>query len=421
VNNSDPGKEPAPPLVPFTQFLWKVASRCNLDCTYCFVYHLADQRWREQPKLMSEETARQTARRIREHLEAHDRRHVLVTFHGGEPMLAGAKRLARYLEIVDEELIRPGFVVRFSMQSNLTLFDEEIGDLLLKYGFTVGTSLDGPPEVNDRVRVDHRGRGSSAATERGLQLMTSPAYRDLFDGILCVIDPFSDPIAVLEHLRSFTPGLIDFLLPLGNHDRLPAGKGTEAGADAAPYGDWLIRSFDHWWSSGASPKIRIFDTIMGLACGHNSPVESLGLEVIDLVVVETNGDIEGLDSLKGTFEGATVLGFNVHQDSFDGAARHAMVKLRQIGIDQLCDTCRQCSVVKICGGGYLPHRYSAERGFDNPSVYCRDLENLIRHIYGSLESVVRAEAPPPIANIKPQPRKEPSSWQTSWTPSTSTT
>jgi uncharacterized protein len=399
VKQPDPGTEPATP-VPFTQFLWKIASRCNLDCTYCYVYHLADQRWREQPKFMSEKTARQTARRIREHLEAHDRRRLLITFHGGEPMLAGAKRMARYLEIIDEELISRGFQVRLSMQSNMTLFDEDIGDLLLKYGFSVGTSLDGPPEVNDRVRIDHQGRGSSEAFERGLRLAMSE-YSGLFDGFLCVIDPFSDPVAVLEHLRSFSPKQIDFLMPLGNHDRRPAGKGEEAGADAAPYGDWLIRSFDHWWNSGATPKIRIFESILRLACGLSSPVESLGLEVIDLVVVETNGDIEGLDSLKGTFEGATVLGFNVHQDSFDAAARHALVKLRQIGIDQLSDTCRRCPVVKICGGGYIPHRYSEDRGFDNPSVYCRDLENLIRHIYGSLELVMNPAPPPQVTAVEP--------------------
>jgi sulfatase maturation enzyme AslB (radical SAM superfamily) len=33
-----------------------------------------------------------------------------------------------------------------------------------------------------------------------------------------------------------------------------------------------------------------------------------------------------------------------------------------------------------CGGGYLPHRYSAARGFDNPSVWCADLLALFAHV-----------------------------------------
>jgi uncharacterized protein len=382
--------EPDSPLVPFHSYLWKVASRCNINCAYCYVYNLADQHWKLQPHFMSEETARQAARRIREHLEAHGKRNLLVTFHGGEPMLAGAARLARYLEIIDEEIVRHGFKAKFSMQSNLTLFSEEIGNVLLAHDVRVGTSLDGPPEVNDLMRVDHRGRPTSAAAERGLRLLMSPRYHRMFDGILCVINPFSDPVAVVDYLLSFSPPMIDFLYPLGNHDQRPAGK--EADKDVPLYGDWLIRAFDHWWSQGAKFKIRIFDSIMRLCCGLDSMVESLGLGVIDLVVVETNGDIEGLDSLKGTFDGATVLGYNVFRDDFDRAARHAMVKLRQSGMDQLCATCRECPVVQICGGGYIPHRYSEARGFDNPSVYCRDLEKLIRHIHGALKSVIAEPA-----------------------------
>ena len=29
--------------------LLKVASRCNLDCSYCYVYHMGDEAWRDQP------------------------------------------------------------------------------------------------------------------------------------------------------------------------------------------------------------------------------------------------------------------------------------------------------------------------------------------------------------------------------------
>lgn len=391
-----PASEPAP-LVPFHTFLWKVASRCNIDCTYCYVYHLADQRWRMQPRFMSEETATQTARRMREHLEAHDKTDLLITFHGGEALLVGVARMARYLEIIDEELRARGFRVHLSMQSNLTLFDEEMGDLLLEHGVTIGSSLDGPPEVNDLARVDHRGRPTSTEAERGIRLLASEKYRKMFGGILCVINADADPISVFDHLASFSPPMIDFLLPLGNHDRRPLGK--EVDQDATPYGDWLIAAFDHWWGLGGVQKVRIFESIMRLSCGYDSMVESLGLGLIDLVVVEANGEIEGLDSLKGTYDGATVLGYNVFDHQFDAAAQHAMVRFRQQGMDQLSATCRKCAVVKICGGGYIPHRYSAARGFDSPSVYCRDLEKLIRHIYGSVQSAVQPSDEAPLVAV----------------------
>jgi uncharacterized protein len=115
-------------------------------------------------------------------------------------------------------------------------------------------------------------------------------------------------------------------------------------------------------------------------------VESFGAEIIDLIVIETNGDIEGLDSLKSTYDGATSLGYNVYEHDFDTAARDTKVQFRQLGLNQLCETCRECPVVNVCGGGYIPHRYSEKNGFMNTSVYCRDLEKIIRHIHHALEA-----------------------------------
>jgi len=32
--------------------LVKAASRCNLDCSYCYVYNLGDDGWKDQPRRM---------------------------------------------------------------------------------------------------------------------------------------------------------------------------------------------------------------------------------------------------------------------------------------------------------------------------------------------------------------------------------
>src|SRR5580692_5031920 len=52
---------------PFREFIVKVHSRCDLSCDYCYMYEMADQSWRDQPRAMSEQTADVTARRIGEH------------------------------------------------------------------------------------------------------------------------------------------------------------------------------------------------------------------------------------------------------------------------------------------------------------------------------------------------------------------
>ena len=46
----------------------------------------------------------------------------------------------------------------------------------------------------------------------------------------------------------------------------------------------------------------------------------------------------------------------------------------------LCATCRSCPEITVCGGGYLPHRYSRMNGFDNPFIWCVDILKLIAHL-----------------------------------------
>src|ERR1700733_9245982 len=80
---------------PFQEFIVKVHSRCDLSCDYCYMYEMADQSWRDQPRAMSAETADLTARRIAEHARAHALDSVTLILHGGEPLLAGQDLITR--------------------------------------------------------------------------------------------------------------------------------------------------------------------------------------------------------------------------------------------------------------------------------------------------------------------------------------
>src|ERR1700677_2009639 len=79
------GHEP----VPFQQFILKVHSRCNLSCSYCYVYEMADKAWRNQPKRMASAISSKTVERIAEHVKQHGLSAVDVILHGGEPLLTG--------------------------------------------------------------------------------------------------------------------------------------------------------------------------------------------------------------------------------------------------------------------------------------------------------------------------------------------
>src|SRR5205823_5527800 len=105
-------------MVPFHTFLWKIASRCNLDCTYCYVYHGADERWRLQLNFMSEVTATQAASRVLEHCRKHNKTAASIVFHGGEPLLGGVAHLEMLTSVIRRTFEHSGIRLSVGMQSN---------------------------------------------------------------------------------------------------------------------------------------------------------------------------------------------------------------------------------------------------------------------------------------------------------------
>jgi uncharacterized protein len=153
------------------------------------------------------------------------------------------------------------------------------------------------------------------------------------------------------------------------------------GEGSTPYADWLITVFDHWFGEPTKVvNVRIFEEIMSLALGGRSRYESFGISMVNLIVIESDGTLEQVDSLKAAYDGAAATGLNVVDNSFDDALANPAVVARQIGLQGLCDECRSCRLATSCGGGLYPHRYLEGSGFRNRSVYCADLMKLIDHI-----------------------------------------
>jgi uncharacterized protein len=368
--------------IPFREFVVKVHSRCDLACDYCYMYEMADQSWRERPRRMSTETARQTAMRIGEHVRRHRIRSVALIMHGGEPLLAGRELIAELVGAT-RAAVGAGAQVDVRVQTNGVGLDNSYLRLFNELGIRVGVSLDGDAESHDRHRRFNSGRGSYAAVTDGLERLTKPTFRHLFSGLLCTIDLRNDPVATYKALAEFDPPKIDFLLPHGTWSSPPPGR--IPGASAAPYADWLIKIFDHWYSS-PSPGVRQFEDIMDLLLGADSSNEMLGLSPIRIAVIETDGAIELADNLKIAYHGAGMTGLHVASDPLDEALLLPGVVARQMGSRSLATQCRACDIRRVCGAGLYAHRYRPGTGFYNPSVYCPDLMKLIGHIHDTMRA-----------------------------------
>jgi uncharacterized protein len=381
---------------PIRDFILKVHSRCNLACDYCYMYEMADQGWRRQPRRMSRQVLEWAARRVSEHARTNRLSDVQVVLHGGEPLLAGAEHLRYAIETI-VAAAEPDVRVGFNVQTNGVLLDELFLDLFAEYGVSVGVSVDGDEEGHDLHRRRADGRGSYQAVRDGLERLTEPRYRHLFGGVLSTIELRNDPIVTYESLLGFEPPEMDFLLPHGNWDTPPPGRAPD---ESTPYGDWLIAIFDRWYAAEAGDvRIRLFSEIIRLLFGRMSASEAVGLSPVAVVVVETNGEIEQVDSLKSAYDGAAGTRLHVSRDPFDTVLSLPSVAARQIGRRALSAECLACAAHEVCGAGLYPHRYRSGTGFRNPSVYCRDLLKLITHIRDVVGHDLSVPVAEPVATV----------------------
>jgi len=362
--------------VPFREFVLKVHSRCDLACDYCYMYEMADQSWRTQPKRMSPAVAARTATRIAEHVRAHDLTEIALVLHGGEQLLAGPETIAGVVAAV-RDAVGPAVTVRATVQTNGVGLDERYLTLFGELGVHVGVSLDGGAQAQDRHRKFASGRGSYAAVSANLRLLGDDRFRHLFNGLLCVVDVGNDPVAAYQAMLEFGPPRIDFLLPHGTWDAPPPGRVTDD--PRTPYADWLITVFDRWYRDPRT-EVRLFAEIMRLLLGRPTTTESVGLAPASFLVIETDGAMAQVDTLRAAFQGATATGLHVDTDSFDDALMLPEIAARQLGYQGLSAQCQQCRIWRVCGGGLYVHRYRPGTGFANPSVYCPDLMRLIDHI-----------------------------------------
>lgn len=120
--------------------IFKVTRGCNLSCSYCYI----KEKEKYNSESMSLEVAQKTIQRLVFDKKKNDDKSVVnITFHGGEPTKVGKKKIYQISEYIHDTLNREKIPFELSMQSNLTLIDEEFAQILQKFGVSLGFSFDG--------------------------------------------------------------------------------------------------------------------------------------------------------------------------------------------------------------------------------------------------------------------------------------
>lgn len=131
-----------------------ISHACNLNCSYCFA---GQGNYQGESALMSFDVGKQALDFLIEN--SGKRRNLEVDFFGGEPLMnfEVVKKLVEYARSREAEAEKR---FRFTLTTNGVLLDEDVIDFACREMDNVVLSLDGRPEINDRLRRDFAGKGS---------------------------------------------------------------------------------------------------------------------------------------------------------------------------------------------------------------------------------------------------------------------
>jgi len=357
---------------PITQLLVKVATRCNIDCSYC--YWFRDAAVYNKPKLMSNEVLQQLLLRLEQHIARYSLVDFPIILHGGEPLLWGVDNFHRFAEACEGISSRTGCGIPIAVTTNGVLIDDEWLDCFEARNISVAISLDGPEHIHDTHRKTFQGTGTHAAVERAARMLVS---RDIGVIALAVCNPAYVPRQYAEFFAACGISNYDIMIPDATVDEKPPSIAA-----------FYKGRFDLWLDANrAAPtaNIRIISDMVAALIGNNSPTEGVGHKPIELCTVMTDGTVEPHDVLRIAGDGFTNTRFNIFDHAIDDVRNEPRWKAARDASINLCTKCRQCKFMNACGGGYLPHRFSQKNGFDNPSVYCDDLYSMFENMQSVLE------------------------------------
>lgn len=337
------------------------------------MYNAGDMSYLKQPKFISEEILQIFVEKVIKYCKKNNITNFEFVLHGGEPLLMNKEK---FVQIIDElyKLNNNNIKSSITIQTNGILIDEEWCDIFEKYNVSVGISLDGPKEINDRYRVDKKGNGTYSKVLKGIEILRKN-YTGKF-GILSVTNAEINPKEMYLHFANMNLST-DFLIMESNYDNLK---------ENAPLGDWLIEIFNLWYNekNRHNINIRIFEIICRSILGDDYGTDSMGTTENSILVLETNGGLEAVDVLKTCGDNFTKNSLNIKTHNIEDVFSDSLIDVYYNSGKYLPRKCLACPVSDVCGGGYLPQRYSSKNGFNNPSVYCDDFLKIITHIQNTI-------------------------------------
>lgn len=372
------------PRIGTLQVVFKIVERCNINCSYCYYFNMGETSALSRPVKVAQDTVRRAAAWIAEGCRDLGIPNVLISFHGGEPMMVRPQALSSMCDAFRAALV-PEFGLGFSIQTNGTILSEAWLDVFARHEINIGVSIDGDRPAQDRFRRDHRDRSTFDRVEGNLRRLVdwAEAHPNCRPSTISVLDWRNDYRAIYAYLRGLGVRRMSFLLPDRSFDGFSAEDEV-----AGRYGRPLSEIFDAWLAEGDPAigvrQIREFVQHFQVRRGRARPSDP-DFVAYQVIVLQSDGTVSVNDSYIPALEWySQVPSRRIDEVSLRRfLAQPVFEEIARAGRTP-AGPCRSCMWLGLCRGGDLENRFSPANGFDNPSVYCQAYQTYFEHACGRL-------------------------------------
>lgn len=361
-----------------TPLINPVSLRCNLRCGYCFHRNKPNHLQQKPFAVMKIELIESIIENL---LQSYpNEQKIEITWHGGEPMLAGKEFFKNVLQVQDELSKKYNKQISNNLQTNGTLIDKEWLDILEHPSFGIGISLDGPKEIHDILRrtVHHEG-----TFDRIQQAILSLRERGIHVSVVSVITKYHLG-KVQEYFDFFANSGIEYIKinPCFEFTHL---TDSYESFSLQP-GDFFIfgkELFDIWLNSGITTiKFGYLDDIIRTLVKGEASTCLLSDGCKNFVVIEPNGNLHPCDDLFGE---NYLLG-NICHTTFGELTsnQESVYNTFYAKIETSRNDCKSCDWFAFCKKG-CPYLWNY-RG-QGEYLLCEDNKQLLSYVVNRIASL----------------------------------
>ncbi len=282
-----------------------------------------------------------------------DKKHVSITFHGGEPLLAPFGIWEYLLKELSNALYK--YKLHFSVQSNLWAFDDNFARLFKKYKVSIGTSIDGPKELCDLSR----GEGYWDQTMAGIK--KAREYGIDVGGIATLTNDTH------TKWKEFVEFYIQNNMNMNLHPAVSSLNGNNCNdfrLDSEHYGNMLLDMFPDYIINRKRISISTLDNFCK-GCATGDPEVCTYRDCFGMfLAIGPDGSIYPCQRFCGNSEYmlGNVFSMPTLQDIYNHPNAQKMLAREKL----VSERCSECEVYNICKGGCYYNALAGGDGIIDP-------------------------------------------------------